>query len=260
LTDERATFFLWHGGALFCGRVTDNTPHRHHALQIVVGPHETFGLHDGRRWHETRAAVIAPDHPHRIEGADVPLWLLLMAPELPHIRALAHALTKPAHVGVPEEDGLIAAAQRVWNAEGASCLEARKAANRMLDLLGTPAWKAPEPLDPRVAKTLDRMRTSDGQRASAADLARQVHLSTSRLSHLFKNQVGIPMRRHLLWLRLIEAVRAMLAPSSFTMAAHAAGFADAAHLSRTFRRMFGLSPSDFLKDSQFVQAFLCERP
>lgn len=31
--------------------------------------------------------------------------------------------------------------------------------------------------------------------------------------------------------------------SSLTEAAHAAGFADSAHFSRTFRRMFGVAPA-----------------
>ena len=47
----------------------------------------------------------------------------------------------------------------------------------------------------------------------------------------------------MLWLRLERAVAVFAAGGSLTDAAHAAGFADSAHLSRTFRRMFGLAPS-----------------
>ena len=40
-----------------------------------------------------------------------------------------------------------------------------------------------------------------------------------------------------------DAVERMADGASLTEAAHEAGFADSAHFSRTFRRMFGLAPS-----------------
>jgi AraC-like DNA-binding protein len=46
-----------------------------------------------------------------------------------------------------------------------------------------------------------------------------------------------------LWRRLLAAVEA-LARMDATRAAHAAGFADLAHFSRTCRRMLGYSPTE----------------
>ena len=39
------------------------------------------------------------------------------------------------------------------------------------------------------------------------------------------------------------AIEAVMAGASWTEAAHEAGFADSAHLTRTHRRMFGIEPS-----------------
>jgi AraC family transcriptional regulator len=50
---------------------------------------------------------------------------------------------------------------------------------------------------------------------------------------------GLPFRTYLLWLRLTKAVGVFAGGRSLTEAAHEAGFADSAHFSRTFRRMFG---------------------
>lgn len=41
-----------------------------------------------------------------------------------------------------------------------------------------------------------------------------------------------------------------------TEIAHAVGFADSAHLTRTFKGFFGLTPS-FLADSRCVQVLVC---
>lgn len=78
---------------------------------------------------------------------------------------------------------------------------------------------------------------------SGTDLATQVGLSVSRLTHLFTDQVGIPLRRYVLWSRLRLAVMRVQAGDDLTGAAHGAGFSDSAHLTRTTREMFGLPPS-----------------
>lgn len=51
------------------------------------------------------------------------------------------------------------------------------------------------------------------------------------------------LRSYLLWLRINVAIEAAIAGASWTQAAHKAGFADSAHLSRTHKRMFGIEPT-----------------
>lgn len=75
------------------------------------------------------------------------------------------------------------------------------------------------------------------------DVATRIGWSTPRLTHLFTEQVGLPLRRYVLWLRLMTALRAVADGADLTAAAHGAGFADSAHLTRTCRTMFGLAPS-----------------
>lgn len=53
----------------------------------------------------------------------------------------------------------------------------------------------------------------------------------------------MPMRRYSLWRRLLHAL-ARVGPVDLTTAAHAGGFADLAHFSRTCRRMLGYAPSE----------------
>ncbi|NNJ72330.1 MAG: helix-turn-helix transcriptional regulator [Enterobacterales bacterium] len=75
----------------------------------------------------------------------------------------------------------------------------------------------------------------------ATEVADSLHLSESRFLHLFSEQMGIAWRPFLLWHRMICAINAVVNGSSATDAAHLAGFSDSAHLSRTFRNLFGMS-------------------
>ncbi|MEV6432366.1 helix-turn-helix transcriptional regulator [Nocardia sp. NPDC051463] len=78
-----------------------------------------------------------------------------------------------------------------------------------------------------------------------AELAHAVHLSESRLAHVFSAEIGLPFRPYVRWLRLQRAVELLAAGHSLTAVAHGAGFADSAHLTRVCRSMFGAPPSAF---------------
>ena len=84
-------------------------------------------------------------------------------------------------------------------------------------------------------------------------LAARAGLSPSRLSHLFTEQVGTPLRRYIVWSRLVEAAEQLSRGESLTAAAHSAGFADGAHLSRAFRAAFGLTASESVAHGRWLR-------
>lgn len=59
-------------------------------------------------------------------------------------------------------------------------------------------------------------------------------LSPGRFAHVFKQQVGLPLRRHMLWRKLTRAMLAIGKERTIAAAAHASDFAAAAHVTRTF--------------------------
>ena len=84
---------------------------------------------------------------------------------------------------------------------------------------------APTPrLDPRVTTVLDAIRASDDLRISLDQAAAKAFLSPTRFAHLFKDQVGLPFSRYMLWRKLTRAMLAMrqpLATSQTIAVAHA---------------------------------------
>lgn len=84
-------------------------------------------------------------------------------------------------------------------------------------------------------------------------LAKHTHLSASRLSHLFKEKMGLPIQKYISWVRLKLAIEISLQNGTdLQEAALAAGFYDPAHFSRRFKGFFGLKPSA-VYNSRIVQ-------
>jgi AraC-like DNA-binding protein len=80
------------------------------------------------------------------------------------------------------------------------------------------------------------------------DMAKQASLSVSRFSALFTEQFHIGPHQYLLHLRIQQAQQ-LLKNDALTLSdiAEMCGFSDMHHLSKTFKRVTGLTPRDFRK-------------
>lgn len=124
---------------------------------------------------------------------------------------------------------------------------------KLLNQLGLNSSKA---LDTRVMTILDLIKNSQNlENIRLSEIAQDIGLSESRLLHLFKAEVGVPFRKYILWKKLKRAVTEFSANTgrNFTEIALDAGFSDSAHLSKVVKASFGLSPSEILKNSQFIK-------
>jgi AraC family transcriptional regulator of arabinose operon len=123
---------------------------------------------------------------------------------------------------------------------------ALNALEELLILLSRHAAQADRQLDPRVAATLERLSTSLAGPLSVAALASAVATSPSRLAHLFRAQIGEPITRMHLKLRLRHAARLLeLTPRSVDEIAGEVGFASAFYFTRQFRAWYGQSPTAY---------------
>lgn len=108
---------------------------------------------------------------------------------------------------------------------------------------------------PRIDRRLEQAFACFSAGADLAETARRVSLSESRLTHLFSEQLGISPRHWRRWLLMRRALFALYTGQSATRAAHFAGFADAAHLSRTCRIVTGATPTQVAAlDTSFITA------
>lgn len=101
-------------------------------------------------------------------------------------------------------------------------------------------------MDWRVSTVLEAMRQHIDQPLGVSDLARRVNLSRSRLTHLFRAEVGCSPARYLREIRLDRA-RQLIEESSLSVKEIMArvGFNDPSHFTRDFTRRHGASPRRF---------------
>ena len=101
--------------------------------------------------------------------------------------------------------------------------------------------------DERVQRALHTLDQQLNGKVSAQALAEAAHLSLSQLERLFVSQLGVPVRRLVMWRRLRLALDLALNGHTLTQAAHGAGFADSAHFSRTMKQLFGVTAGASLR-------------
>jgi AraC-like DNA-binding protein len=230
--------------------------HAHHSMHLVLGLDGPLRVRRSPRgrWATAAGALTAPDSPHAIDGRGVEMLVIFFDPESDVGAAFWPAIQAPLRlVSEAERAELV---RGVEDFRSLTSADAARWARHAATTLGLTPRVTTRILHPGVRKLLDRLRTSGVDEDSSLEgLAEAVGLSPGRLMHVFTESVGIALRPYLSWLRVQRAACAILAGTSLTEAAHLAGFADAAHMSRTFRRRLGFVPSTLRSMRvRFVQA------
>lgn len=237
-----ATFhlFMWPHRLLFIGPAFDTEPHRHHAAQLAVGLGGGLRMRGADRgpWLEAPAFYVPPDVPHALDAGETRCALLYLDPEGSECE---HARGRFGATAIsPLDDDLPIAALRALAAGDGEGAEAAAACEGLLGLAPSTAHRT---LEPRLRRALDWIDEHWEEGIRLASVAAAIGVSESWLSHRFSGEIGVPLRRYVLWRRLRLALEAALQGATLTEAAHAAGFADSAHLTRTFREAFGVAPA-----------------
>ena len=241
-------WYLWDGGFLLIGQAQGTVPaHSHHAIQIVISldrPFAVRGHHEN--WYGGRGIVVLPDVVHSFNCNGAFGAMLFVDPESSEGVWLRTLLAENITM-VPDARLASSVAElRTFVQQPFAGMEVGALIRHCVHSLspGPPPMRR---LDPRVTTVLNRIQASDDLRVSLSAAAALAFLSPSRFAHLFKQQVGLPFSRYMLWRKLTRAMVAIGSERTIADAAHSADFADAAHLTRTFYQMVGMAPSVLMR-------------
>ncbi len=235
---------FWQGGSLWMGRgqgLSDWHAHHAHQVAISLAGRCLFRSREEDGWSSFAGAIIPSQRQHQFEYEGV-IAHLFVEPETPQGRALGRYLAGAGISPLPEVECRRMAAMLVTAEQAGQTGDALVASARATLAVLTGAIAAGVSVDQRVIKAIEYAGAHVRTPVSLGDAASIAALSPGRFRHLFVQETGTPFRAYLLWLRLNVAIETAMAGASWTDAAHEAGFADSAHFTRTFKRMFGINP------------------
>lgn len=224
----RPLLVMGRGWAVYAGPVEPGRLHRHQATQLAWCSHGTLKLEGAWGVLETPGHFLPAGIPHRLVASRPVRTVFLDPTVLGHepsrsLPAGAAALTA-LQVDVLEDE-----LDRWLQGDGLSGTQ------------NPPYGRTDD--DPRWAAVLTWLEQALDRSVRVEDAAEAVGLSPSRFMHWFAEASGLSFRAYVRWLRLQRAVRTLADGSTLTEAAHLVGFADSAHLTRTFVATFGVRPA-----------------
>jgi AraC family transcriptional regulator len=259
----RTTVVFWPGHAIAVGMGWFSALHRHFATQINIslGAPLRVRTRASGPYTEQQSLIVGPNIPHEVEMTGVPCFMLWS--EVRALADLAHRVRTTSASELPAlPEGLLKALLPILLASGGQAPD-EEAGQALLShvltmLIGRTDDEDPDdedPDEPRIAmaRSLVTPQFLVEQSQPIKHLAAYVHLSPGRFRHLFRSEMGMSVQSYLRWRRLYTALRATSYGVSLTEAAHTAGFADSAHLTRVCRATFGIPPSLIFKNSHAVQ-------
>lgn len=215
--------------------------HRHHCVQLVMAITGALRARGTRadQWVESAAVLVRPDASHVVDARNVAVLIAFVEAE----SELGAALLYQSRADITCVSSATSTRWRKTLGAPKDLSDVRVDTWVRRELLQR---KRPVTIPAPVGRVLAYLRQQIGisEDLSLAALARVAHLSPSRLMHIFTASVGVPIRPYVLWLRIQVASRELVRGARVAEAAQRAGFADAAHLARTFKRMLGATPSE----------------
>lgn len=213
--------------------------HAHPALELILAQEGFFTLvTEKQRLENITGALIPPNQSHAYEGENCTSEFIFI------------------EIDFPIATDILAAIGRSETSEGVLVIEEIHRA--LLSKERLQHWcresQQREIYDSRVAACMIFIQTHLDDNLLLPQLAKEVQLSPSRLSHLFKAQVGLPIQKYIIWTRMKVAIDLVIHQKrNLTEAALEAGFYDSAHFSKHFKEMLGVKPSLVYNNSRIVQ-------
>jgi len=246
--------YLWEKRTLYLGVINEPIHFVQPASSIAFSLDEPIKLTWNNKQIETRSFLLPPGQVITGNTGNSPVAICMLDPlgyDYTAMSGLMKRTNQPVKYEIENENGYIKEFTKLYNNE-LSVTEVYTKLNALL-VCNT---KVEHTIDPRILRVIELIHEHVEDNISIDCFANEVGVSSSRLFQLFKEQVGAPIRRYRLWHRLFCATREIARTNNLAAGAHTAGFSDAAHFHRTFKRMIGMTPTDLFSQPNGLRIYI----
>lgn len=258
--ESQSCLYFCIGRALVIGSIMPSEMHHLAVIEITASLDHPFSIRmENENWVETRAVIVDANVPHQLKDFHGQQITLTIVPERRWGKYLQKYVLNGAKIKYLDHLDLSSLENNIQEIlkNDYDCPTTFGVGDQLIDLItGIRGFK--DRMDDRILNVLNRIQQSLSEPISAKKLARGIFLSEGRFLHLFKEQLGLPLRQYILYQRIMVATREFLRGKSLTEAAYEAGFSDSAHFTRTFIEMNGMKPSTVAKLKENYRVHCCE--
>jgi AraC-like DNA-binding protein len=255
-----STFYMWNGAAAFFYSSHLTSFHSHNTMQLVLDTQKDFRFKTkNSNWNTYKSLIIKENVIHQLDTNNSVQLIIYLDPETRIARAikakhLAENEIHPIDLNVFHFVNSNELQQALLNPKP-FIME-----NLINRILGSLSLEIENTLnDGRILAAEQAISTMHPLQITIKSLADKVCLSESRLRALFKEVTGVSLYRYILWNKIRYATNQIMAGYTVNDAALEAGFTDSSHFHKMMVKMFGISPSKFLKDNKPDNLVLCDK-
>jgi AraC-like DNA-binding protein len=257
-TPYKATLYVWNGVSafFFSSRVTPF--HSHNTMQLVFDIRKSFKCRTpDTAWQDYKSVIIKENAIHQLDTNGSVQLLLYLDAESEMAKAIRARYLQHRDVASPDID----VNDFLKRGQLEQCLlePNRELLEHIVHQLlrQVASCEKPVAVDERITAVLKVLSEEQLREITIDVLADHVCLSESRLRSLFKRVTGISLHRYIIWNRIMRAITRILEGSTVADAALDCGFTDTSHFHKLLVQMFGISPSQFIKENNQKSIVIC---
>ncbi|MGE5627941.1 MAG: helix-turn-helix domain-containing protein [Solirubrobacterales bacterium] len=228
--------------------------HKHWLFQMFISCEKDLNIEVNGQIISSGAIIVNIDTPHIFCTEGEPHFTMLFDPTTEHGRKIKELLKgQPFYIFQQEETDLM---QRTF-INVLKQISHDTINSFVQSIFFQLPYSNMQSFDNRVMQVLNLLDdcTHEDELHKIKHFSKTIGLSESRLAHLFKKEIGIPLKSYIVLHKLQRAYQLILNGENITTAALDAGFDSPSHLAYTNKIITGMTATNIIRDSEFLKVF-----